>query len=176
NSGDQKVTVVLLPDRTGVVGIGSAQTGGPPPTYSIGEYEYAGGKITRLPTFGYTFTIFTTYKIGVNIQNNSAYGRGTVEDDKNTSLQFHESQHGFFIVKYLVDHPLPKAAIHLGMSVHEYKTALKAFDVQFKKYTATMDKQNKINVDCVGTLPKKGYSKELDSLCYKRIPNKAKRR
>ena len=56
--------------------------------------------------------------------------RGTTEEDKaagNTTLGFHEGQHGLDYIKYLKENPLPQFLGKVGMQAEDDKTAMSAY-------------------------------------------------
>jgi hypothetical protein len=94
-SGDKTVEVETLPDgKDKDLGDHAATQ----PSYTISS----SGKVK--------FTVQTKYGPEVKATDNSAYGRGTTDDDKkngNTSVGFHESCHRENYLEYIKAHPVP---------------------------------------------------------------------
>jgi RHS repeat-associated protein len=90
----------------------------------------------------------TKYKDGVDPTAKSAYGRGTTDDDKkagNTSLKFHESQHGVDFLEWLEKNPFPVAdgATITKEENSKLRDKIKEWKEKFKDYTEK-------KTDCVG--------------------------
>lgn len=172
-SGKQKVAVEILPDEEGFVATGGAFTE-QSLSYNTTSYETKSGEVTTLPIFSFLLTLKTTYKHKINPLSQSGYGRGTTKADvksKNISLRFHESQHGLQVMNFIKIYPLPVPQMHLHMA----ETELQQLVSKFKTYTDTLNRRNKAEVDCIGTLPEKGYNVELDAICWPTKPRKRAR-
>ncbi len=120
------------------------------------QYESTRGAVTAVtepvpPPI--TVTIQTIYGPRAAATDPSAYGRGTTEEDKqvgNTSLGFHEGRHGLDYLAYLKKEPLPAFAGAVGMSVKEFKQAIRAYRAAVAAYTKKMNEQSAAATDCVG--------------------------
>jgi Domain of unknown function (DUF4157) len=121
------------------------------PRYTFGK----DGKITSIkPMPPVTMTIQTTYGPTVTAQSSSAYGRGTTQADVqagNTSLGFHEGNHGLDYMDYLTANALPVFAGAVGMTVQEYSLAAQKFQKDMQEYVKNMDDYSDQHTDCVGT-------------------------
>ncbi len=79
-------------------------------------------KVVTLPQT-IIFTIQTRYAKGVDITENSSYGRGKASSDVaagNTSLQFHEGNHGIDFVNGLTAITYPASLDYSKMTVNEF--------------------------------------------------------
>jgi len=120
------------------------------------QYKHKRGIVTEIigavpPPI--TVTIKTVYGPSAAATDPSAYGRGTTEKDKkagNTSLGFHEGQHGLDFMAYLKKQPLPAFAGAVGMSVKEFRQAIKDYKAAIAEYTKIMDATSEKSTDCVG--------------------------
>jgi hypothetical protein len=126
-------------------------------------YRYRGNRITSVNTVPKpTMTIQTTYGPGVTRKSPSQYGRGTTAEDikaGKTTLGYHESRHGLDYIQYLRDHPLPKFKGRVGMTVAEYKQALKEYDAAMHEYKQAIYDYSVQRTDCVGV--KGGFCRDL---------------
>ncbi|MGC4068278.1 MAG: hypothetical protein QM784_27240 [Polyangiaceae bacterium] len=101
-----------------------------------------------------TVYISTTYVAEANTSANSAYGRGTTQEDvaANTkSLRFHEGNHGLDFYAYVKSHPYPKFPDVTGMTVRAMNAAIAAYRAELQQYAADMNQFSKSRTDCVGT-------------------------
>jgi hypothetical protein len=121
------------------------------PGYRLGRDR----KVTSInPIPPITMTIQTTYGPTVTAQSGSAYGRGTTQGDVqsgNTSLGFHEGNHGLDYMDYLRTNPLPVFTGKVGMSVAEYTEASQQFLKDMQEYIKNMDDYSDQHTDCIGT-------------------------
>lgn len=152
------VLVTLLPDKTSKDDklTGQAETNFTIDWGKLPGYQHRDGVVTKLdgklPPI--RMTIQTTYGVGAKAQDTSGYGRGTTEEDKaagNTSLGFHEGQHGLDFIKYLKENPLPQFLGKVGMKVEEYKAAVEAYNKAAKEYATKMGEASESKTDCVGS-------------------------
>ncbi|MBL9167632.1 MAG: RHS repeat-associated core domain-containing protein [Verrucomicrobiales bacterium] len=100
-----------------------------------------------------TVSLQTVYRRGANPQAYSAYGRGTTDDDTaagNTSLRFHEAQHGRAYINYLLSHPLPEYHGAAGMTVDQFHEANRNFEQALQSYVNAARAYAGPPVDCVG--------------------------
>jgi hypothetical protein len=97
--------------------------------------------VTRQPT--YTLRISTTYQRGSDPSGPSGYGRGATATDRaagNTSLRFHESNHGQDCIDYVQSAPPPPPPQHAvssqalrdqwSASIDNYNIQMLAFSIQ----------------------------------------------
>jgi hypothetical protein len=152
------VIVTILPDKTSKNAklAGRAETNVNLDWGKLPGYQHRSGVVTGLddkcPPI--RMTIQTTYGVGAQAQDPSAYGRGTTEEDKqvgNTTLGFHEGQHGLNYLQYLKDNPLPKFLGKVGMNVEAYKAAMTAYQQETQDYSVKMGEESQAKTDCVGT-------------------------
>lgn len=100
-----------------------------------------------------TVTIQTSYGVDVDPTGRSAYGRGTTPEDiaaGNTSLKFHEGQHGLDFVQYLRDNPFPRFGGRKGMKLEAFSAAVTEYLEAVEKYGEAMDEAVLQSGDCVG--------------------------
>ncbi|HAM73307.1 MAG TPA: hypothetical protein DCM86_16865 [Verrucomicrobiales bacterium] len=95
-----------------------------------------------------TLKLQTKYKDGTDPDSKSGYGRGTTDDDKkagNTTLKFHEGQHGVDFLDWLEKNPPPVAdgATVTKEEAGKLRDKIKEWKEKFKDYTET-------KTDCVG--------------------------
>ena len=86
----------------------------------------------------------------------SEYGRGTTSGDRssgNTSLGFHESQHGKEILDYFKTNPVPVLGISIGDSESEAHRYYRSFLSTARTYFRAVHQVSLDLVDCVGDLP-----------------------
>jgi uncharacterized protein DUF4157 len=82
------------------------------------------------------------------------YGRGTTPEDiraGNTSLQFHESQHGADLLKFLGDNPAPIFGGTSGMTLEQFRAAEDAYRQAVTDYSARANRFTAERTDCAGT-------------------------
>ncbi len=148
------VTVVLLPDVSGVQGIkGGKTTFDAPPASMSGKV--VNGKMTNVkgPPPTITIKIQTKYGPGVDPTAHSGYGRGTTERDKSvggTSLRTHEGSHGLDMVQFIKDNPFPVFTGHDGQPQGEFNKAWADYRAKRKAFFDAMDKASVDATDCVG--------------------------
>jgi len=110
-------------------------------------------KVTAID-FSATLYIKTFYGNKAKSSDTSAYGRGTTKDDQsggNTSLGFHEGQHGQDFQDYVAANHLPKIVLDFPASIGDYNTAVKTFNSEFKDYVTAMNDYSTEHTDEVGT-------------------------
>lgn len=98
--------------------------------------------------------IRTTYQRQAQAGDPSTYGRGTTTTDQasgDTSLGFHEGNHGTDYINFLQTSPLPVFSGTAGMSSREFRRALRQFNRAMTKYFRDMARTSVLNTDCVGT-------------------------
>jgi RHS repeat-associated protein len=126
-------------------------------TSSFGGLKWTmkGGHVVKIaPVPTPSLTVQTHYPRSVNPDGKSAYGRGTTPDDvaaKNTSLRFHEGQHGAAALRFVREHPVPQFGGRVGMTDSEIKQAGADYNRAMDDYFDSADKYSRQQVDCVGT-------------------------
>ncbi|MBD2066459.1 DUF4157 domain-containing protein [Leptolyngbya sp. FACHB-671] len=99
-------------------------------------------------------TIQTTYGPQADPYEQSAYGKGTTEQDiadGNTTLKYHEGSHGTDYMEYLRQNPLPSFTGQEDMTIKEYMDAVKQFNQNMRDYNTQIQEYSKQQTDCVGT-------------------------
>jgi hypothetical protein len=152
-----RVRIRILPDRrtrdrkmTGKAET-TAKISWGTPGYRFGQDGLV-GRINPMPPV--TMRIQTIYGPTVTAQSSSGYGRGTTQADiqaGNTSLGFHEGNHGLDFMEYLRSNPLPVFTGTVGMTSQEYNQAVQQFNQDMQDYQNQMDQYSEQNTDCVGT-------------------------
>lgn len=151
-------TVKILPDgRTNKKQMtNKAETAIRYDDYNFPKVKKQNGKVVAIEgdaTVKHCFTIRTIYGPKVTAESESAYGRGTTKEDVaagDTSLGFHEGNHGLDFINHLKSEPLPKPEIYVGMSVKDYNAAIRTYDIALKGYVTQMDNASEKKTDCVG--------------------------
>lgn len=98
-------------------------------------------------------SIQTTYGSGATPAGSSGYGRGTTVADKaagNTSLGFHEGNHGIDFMNYLAAHRFPDFTGRIGMTEPAFKAAIATYTAAAKAYYASIKDYSVQQTDCVG--------------------------
>lgn len=144
------LTLKLMKDRSDVAGIQGALT----------DFKHtASGQIFKNPdgngkvkdftnTLAWVITINTDYGSG-KPEDDSAYGRGTTPDDRNTgnvTLGFHESCHRELLLKYFRNTALPVFDGAVGDLIVDFEAKVAA---HFKALDAYFDKARTDNVAAV---------------------------
>lgn len=126
-------------------------------TAPAGSVSGKAHKVTKFSIPAPTLRIHTHFGVKEGNQftaaTKSGYGRGTTEEDKankNTSLGFHEGNHGRDFLRYIMTHPFPKFSGTVGMPVNDFKTQASDYATAWTKYKADMERGSQLNTDCVG--------------------------
>ncbi len=152
--------VLILPDLTNQPGVEAGETSGRlelhPPQFNVPYKANAAGRITSFtpPRPRVTVTIQTRYAPGVAASAQSAYGRGTTRADieaGNTSLGFHEGQHGVLYVEFLRTHRFPIFRGRRGMTVAAFERAVRDYEADIRAFGAALNRFSLERGDCVGT-------------------------
>jgi len=96
--------------------------------------------------------IQTVYSSTADPAAESAYGRGHIQTDKaagNSSLQFHEGNHGQDYIDYVNTHPYPTIEIDQPITMQEYKDRKSEFDKQTDQYLKDMKAYSEEHTDNV---------------------------
>jgi RHS repeat-associated protein len=145
------VKVIILPDKYDLPRDQDPQT-----EPLIVPSQGAIGPNTREIT--YKITIQTRYPRGYDPSGKSDYGRGTTDQDikdKNTSVRFHEGQHGARALDYLESHPLPQLNPDNKPYSQDYtwRDAANEWKGAMENYNDAIGEYHKQNTDCVGHVP-----------------------
>jgi hypothetical protein len=118
-------------------------------------FRHQAGHITSFtPPQEPVLRVQTRYPRGWSPQDRSGYGRGTTREDVaagETSLGFHESQHGADYLRFLREHPAPEFEGRIGMTIAEFRVAINAYKNAFRAYQAALEDYSLQSTDCVGT-------------------------
>ncbi len=164
---DIEVYIEVLEDTTNPnLDTGSAKTsfGFENVQSAVPGYETMNNKITKFDgkfELKGTITIQTAYGPGAKATDLSGYGRGTTAEDErngNVTLGFHESRHREDFQKYLQNHPIPEAALHVGMTAEQYNADSEKFSAAFNKYGPAVEAYSNTQTDEVG-YPSSKYHK-----------------
>jgi hypothetical protein len=101
----------------------------------------------------FAMTIQTTFGPGASAGAPSGYGRGTSEADKDTrqtTLGFHEGEHGRDFITYLQANPYPVFAGKTGQSDQVFRGHVVAFKTAVAAYIVTMSRLSELRTDCAG--------------------------
>jgi hypothetical protein len=104
-------------------------------------------------TSKFTVTIQTKYASGTSPDDASAYGRGTTQTDqqnKDTTIGFHESCHRKDVVAYLTNHPLPKFQGQVGMVASDFQKKIDEYFEAVDQYEAALNTDTFTKTDEVG--------------------------
>lgn len=96
-------------------------------------------------------TIRTTYGPGVSRTSTSGYGRGTAPGDPDTSLGYHEGQHGVDFLRFMRANRFPVFAGAVGMTANQVRRAAQAYQRERTAYVARMQRLSVEQTDCVGS-------------------------
>jgi hypothetical protein len=154
-SGD--VTVKIKPDRKANKGEDVKSDG----ARTHGDISWSAraktenGKITSV-TIKKELHIQTAYGSKADPAADSAYGRGHIKTDKeagNSSLRFHEGNHGQDYIDYVKTHPFPTLVIDKPLTKQEFDKRMSEFDKQTKQYQKDMEANSKEHTDDVTDPP-----------------------
>jgi len=113
------------------------------------------GKVTSV-TIKKELQVQTTYGSKADPAADSAYGRGHIQTDKaagNSSLRFHEGNHGQDYIDYVKTHPFPTLVIDKPLTKQEFDKRMSEFDKQTKQYQKDMEANSKEHTDDVTDPP-----------------------
>lgn len=117
-------------------------------------WNSSGGRITSINGPGpVEIRIRTTYGPGATRQGSSGYGRGTTPGDiasGQTSLGFHESQHGLDFVEFLSQNPVPQFKGRVRMTTAQIQTAEANYRAAIRSYNNRLNRFSELRTDCVG--------------------------
>lgn len=123
-------------------------------TFGAISWNTAGGRVTSVTGPGTAeIRIRTTYGPGATRQGPSGYGRGTTPGDvatRDTSLGFHEAQHGLDFVEFLSQNPLPRFSGRARMTVTQIQTAQANYQAAITAYSNRLNRFSELRTDCVG--------------------------
>jgi hypothetical protein len=114
------------------------------------------GRNRKVSSITLTFTLYikTFFGRSAAASDRSAYGRGTTADDiaaGNTSLGFHEGNHGQDYQHYISQNPLPQITLAVPASMRDYNAAIRLFNREMQTYSTAMSDHSHTNTDMVGT-------------------------
>ncbi|MCW3464580.1 eCIS core domain-containing protein [Chitinophaga nivalis] len=146
-------TVVVKPDRKARKGEGikanAARTYGN--MHPVPVLTWKDKKVAAV-TFTKKLEVETVYGASAHAQMDSSYGRGALETDKaagNSSLGFHEGNHGTDFIDYVKNTPFPEIVIAAPVTVAEYNKLLAEWQLQFNAYYDKMQALSKAKTDDV---------------------------
>jgi hypothetical protein len=123
--------------------------------YRAPGFRYQGGQVTDFDAVPpIVIRVQTRYPRNLNPADRSGYGRGTTREDVasgNTTLRFHESQHGTDYLRSVREHPAPQFGGRVGMTVADFQAAITAYKNAIAAYSALLDADSLQHTDCVGT-------------------------
>ncbi|MEQ8963027.1 MAG: DUF4157 domain-containing protein, partial [Coleofasciculus sp. C2-GNP5-27] len=123
-------------------------------SYGAINFRSSGGRITFFTRPGTAqVTIQTTYGSGATSSSASGYGRGTTASDiaaGNTTLGFHEGQHGLDFVDFLSQNPFPQFRGRVGMTTRQFQRAINAYHSAIDRYRERINRFSELRTDCVG--------------------------
>jgi hypothetical protein len=140
------------------------------PSYRFPSYQYdrATMRITKFNgavEFTGPITIHTVYGPGASKYQQSLYGRGTTDKDKedgNTTLGFHEHCHRLDYIEYLLSNRLPEFVFRTGMTVQQYEAVQQEFERKFKAYIVAIGNYSVQITDEVGRKRSAYYAEATD--------------
>lgn len=98
-------------------------------------------------------SVRTSYGAGTSATSTSGYGRGTTAGDRasgDTSLGFHEGQHGVDYQDYLAAHPFPTFQGAIGMTEAAFTAAMTRFTAAATRYGTAINDYSAQQTDCAG--------------------------
>lgn len=130
----------------------------------VKNIKASGNAITSFDGGETSFVIQTIYGPNASATGPSKYGRGTTQDDQssgNTTLGFHESQHGRDFLKFITDNTPPKFAGKVGMSVSDFNQAMNDYQNDINDYGKKIFEFSVKKSDCPGTPIERSGLKDL---------------
>lgn len=125
------------------------------PEYRIGFRASGNGRVMSFTGPGQPQArIQTLYPRGVRAGGRSAYGRGTASEDVaagETTLGFHEGQHGRDILRFIRSHPFPRFTGRAGMTVRDFEAAMADYEREVGQYKVDLLAESVRRTHCVGT-------------------------
>ena len=113
-----------------------------------------GGLIDSMdPVGNVRITIRTTYGPGAQSSSESAYGRGTTQEDISagrTSLGFHEGNHGLDYLEFLRNNPPPRFTAQEGQPEAEVQRAQEQFRRDVDDFNQRIARFTAQRTECVG--------------------------
>jgi hypothetical protein len=98
--------------------------------------------------------IQTSYPRGMRPSVQSGYGRGTTPEDVaagETTLGFHEGQHGRDYLRFIRSHPYPRFTGQVGMTTRDFEASMADYNREVGRYAADIAVESTRGTDCVGT-------------------------
>jgi hypothetical protein len=115
------------------------------------SYKTVNGKVTSV-SIKKELDVKTTYGSKADPAANSADGRGHIKTDQdagNSSLRFHEGNHGQDYIDYVKTHPYPTIEIDKPITKQEFDTRVSEWKNQAEQYQKDMESQSKQHTDDV---------------------------
>jgi hypothetical protein len=175
------VALTILPDTTSTDaemqnGAHTEITFAPLPAgTNLVDWVSHSGKVSSF-TFNqdlFALTIQTTYGPGASAAGSSGYGRGTAKADKSTgqtSLGFHEGEHGRDFVEYLKNNAYPDFKGKTGQTTAVFRGHVISFQNAVSTYIKTMTRLSELRTDCAGKSIDKFHAEQgkATSMCAKK--------
>jgi hypothetical protein len=118
-------------------------------------YKTENGKVTSV-TIKKELHVQTAYGSKADPAADSAYGRGHIKTDKeagNSSLRFHEGNHGQDYIDFVKTHPFPTIEIDKPITKQEFDTRVSEWKNQTEQYQKDMEAHSKEHTDDVTDPP-----------------------
>jgi hypothetical protein len=153
------IDVVIKPDLPGQADVKAGGTSAgievTPKEFNVDYTLDSAGRIAtfKAPDQKVTVSVQTKYGVGISPAGKSAYGRGTTKEDidaGNTSLKFHEGEHGVDFINYLRTHPFPTFGGRKKMTLKAFSDEIAVYQDAIVAYSAAMDAAVLESGDCVG--------------------------
>jgi hypothetical protein len=112
-------------------------------------------KVSRA-TISKTLIIETIYGANATSKGESGYGRGFIKSDKekgNTSLGFHEGNHGIDFMEYIKTHPFPEIVIRRPITQAAFEVLKAEWETKRRAYVADMLATSETKTDKVTDPP-----------------------
>ena len=119
------------------------------------SFKTENGKVTSV-TIKKELHVQTAYGSKADPAADSAYGRGHINTDKeagNSSLRFHEGNHGQDYIDYVKTHPFPTIEIDKPITKQEFDTRVSEWKNQTEQYQKDMEAHSKEHTDDVTDPP-----------------------
>ena len=111
-------------------------------------------RVARFRDYRLSYSIRTIYGRRTNRNVSSGYGRGTTRADVsagNTTLGFHEGNHGLDFIKYVRNNPPPQFNGTVGMTRRQFNREVRILRTALRNYFRDLNQYSVANTDCVGT-------------------------
>lgn len=146
------VQAIILPDGTQTAAGGKTNFH---PNYATPGYSHRNGRVTAFTSPNTPeISIQTLYGPIASPSSTSAYGRGTTAGDQargDTSLGFHEGEHGRDFLAFIRANPIPTFGGRIGMSIADFESARHQYQSALATYFVNLGADSESLTDCVGT-------------------------